>query len=299
MKNLFAILILLIAFSFSITLLGNESVKEYFPTPLGSYWVYVDEDKNELTRHAVEEEEIAGETYQAFSYEPELEELFYFNRYMHPTLYQVNENGITFVFEDEIEKALKAQLKKETEIFIDVFEKMATSEGDVDFQLAFDIEVEKQDQLYLLPEGISVNEEWDVIQIGAKIKMEPTGTDASGPDEIIFDFTINETGNVLGIEAVKTSAGTFEECLKIEYRTETTLVVDPADDAPDLDLPGETVTTLWFAPNVGIVKLNQVLQPMFLEIIPDDADLPIPREPQVRTSELKKYEIKSDKSEGE
>jgi hypothetical protein len=294
LKNLFTILILLIAFSFSVTLLGNESVKEYFPTTLGSYWVYVDEDKNELTRHAVEEEEIAGETYHAFSYEPELEELFYFSRYMHPTLYQVNEKGITFVFQDQIDKALKAQLKKETEVLIDAFEKLTTSEGGADFQLAFDIEVEKQDQLYLFPEGITVNEEWDVIQIGAKIKMRPTGTTASGPEEIIFDFTINETGNVLGTEAVETPAGKFEGCLKIEYRTETTLVVDPADEGGDVDLPGETVTTLWFAPNVGIVKLNQELQPIFLEIIPDDAGLPIPREPQIRTLELKKYEIKSE-----
>ena len=104
MKNLFAILILLIAFSFSVTLLGNESVKEYFPTTSGSYWVYVDEDKNELTRHAVEGEEIAGETYHAFSYEPEIEELFYFSRYMHPTLYQVNEKGITFVLRMRLKK---------------------------------------------------------------------------------------------------------------------------------------------------------------------------------------------------
>ena len=104
MKNLYALLILLIAFSFSVKLLGNESVKEYFPTTLGSYWVYVDEDKNELTRHAVEEEEIAGETYHAFSYEPELEDWAEYSPFIRPFLYNASDVGITLVVSDEIKK---------------------------------------------------------------------------------------------------------------------------------------------------------------------------------------------------
>ncbi|MDE0484471.1 MAG: hypothetical protein OXI67_17975 [Candidatus Poribacteria bacterium] len=292
LKKLSTFLIFFLAFSFSVTLLGNDSVKRYFPTTLGSYWVYVDDDKNELTRHAVEGEEIAGETYHAFSYEPELEELFYFSRYIHPTLYQVNEKGITFVFEDEIEKALKTRLSKEMELLRGILELDDPDEAN----FTFTIDAKAQDHFYLLPTPVTLNEEWDVNEIKATltIQIEEENEDLS------IDFTILETGIVLGTETVKTSAGTFEDCLKVEYRTETTAEEDSVFSPEENNPPGETVTTVWFAPNVGIVKLHQISGYIFLDMIPDDADLPIVIPPnKKKTLELKNYEIKPDAAEGE
>ena len=282
-------MIFILAFSLSVTLLGNEAATKYFPSTVGSYWVYVDEDKNELTRHAIEEEEIAGETYHVFSYEPELEELFYFTRYMHPTLYQVNEKGITFVFEDEIEKALKARLSKEMELLRGILELDDPDAANFTFKL----DAKAQDHFYLLPTPVTPNEEWDVNQIKATLTIQIK----EEVEDLSIDYTIIETGIVLGTEAVKTPAGTFEDCLKVEYRTETTAeensVFSPEEDNP----PGETVTTVWFAPNVGIVKFHQIRRYIFLEMIPEDADLPIPSNPKPITIELKRYEIKSDAAE--
>ena len=110
-----------------------------------------------------------------------------------------------------------------------------------------------------------------------------------------IDYTIMETGIVKGTETVVAAAGTFEDCLKVEYRTETTAVFDPPPD--EMDPPGEIVTTVWFAPNVGIVKFHQIMNYMFFDMIPDDDGLPKPPDPEPITFELKKYEIKTADSE--
>ena len=58
-------------------------------------------------------------------------------------------------------------------------------------------------------------------------------------------------------ETVKTPAGTFEDCLKIEYwyaTTEKEEATQPtASGTSDIES-----TTLWLAPNVGIVKFIRV-----------------------------------------
>ena len=49
---------------------ANEQSNDYFPHTPGSFWVYADQDGDKLTRRAVAEKTIEGETYHAFSYEP-------------------------------------------------------------------------------------------------------------------------------------------------------------------------------------------------------------------------------------
>ena len=117
--------------------------------------------------------------------------------------------------------------------------------------------------------------------------------------QLVIDFTILETAIISGTETVKTPAGKFEDCLKVEYRTETTAVLTPAPPPDEVDPPGETVTTVWYAPNVGIVQFRQETNYIFLEMIPDDEDLPVPPGPKTKTFELKKYEIKSEEPENE
>ena len=65
-------------------------------------------------------------------------------------------------------------------------------------------------------------------------------------------------------------------CLKVEYRTETTAIMTPIPSPDEVDPPGETVTTVWFAPNVGIVKVHQKRNYMFFDMFPDDDELPKP-----------------------
>ncbi len=296
LKKFSVALILLLVFSFSVTLLGIESAQVYFPGTLESFWVYEDQDGNELTRHSIEGEEIAGETYSVFSYEPELEDWADYSCFIHPSLYNISDAGITLVVGEEVENGAKARLKKEMDIFVEVLSQEVLSQAPPGVEIpAFnlDVEAEGHDHLFLLPDTITINEEWDVNQIEVKAKIIPQGVGVPENEQLTVDFTIVETGIVLGTETVDTIAGTFEDCLKVEYRTETTAVMTPNPPPDEIAAPGETVTTVWFAPNVGIVKLHQKSGYMFLDMIPDEADFPVAFPPPIeRTLELKRYEIK-------
>ncbi|MDD9975889.1 MAG: hypothetical protein OXU27_17900 [Candidatus Poribacteria bacterium] len=277
LKRFRVIFSLLLILGFSATLVGKEGVDTYFPHTLGSYWVYEDQNGNELTRRVIENKDIDGETYHAFSYEPTFEDWGDYDYHIHPLLYQVGEERVTFWVGDDVKKAVKARLTKEVETFGKIHEE--------NFDLLYDIEVEAQDPFYVLPTSVTFNEKWDATQIKAKVTMTPDPP--QDPEEIIPEFTIVETGKVLGTENVETPVGTFEDCLKIEYQTETTVELFPSDQIPNP--PGESVTTLWVAPNVGIVKFHQEAEDILLTIIDHSQ---VKASTTVKTFELKRYEVK-------
>ena len=160
--------------------------------------------------------------------------------------------------------------------------------------MLYNIEIEAQDPFYALPMPVTLNEKWKATQIKAKIKLTPVPP--QDPPEITLEFTIVETGTVVGTENVETPAGTFEDCLKIEYRTETEVAAVPSPETGS-DPPGESVTTLWVAPNIGIVKFHQKAEDIFLKTIsttmpPEVGALPTVRPPELNLK-LKKYEVKS------
>ncbi len=291
LKRFYTFFILLLVFGLSAVLMSDASETiQYFPNTLGSYWVYEDQDGNELTRRVIEGKEIAGEMYHAFSYEPALEDSANYDYQIHPNFYQVGEERVTFLVGDAAQKAIKARLNKEMEIFRTTLRVLM--EG---FNLLYDTEVETKDSFYVFPTSVAFNEAWEAMEIKAKITMRSDPPQA--PEEIIFDLTIVETGKVLGTENVDTPAGTFENCLKIEYQTETKVETSPSDQAPNP--PGESVTTLWVAPNVGIVKFHQKREDTVLKTIPPPP-LPLFKvSTTVKTLELKRYEVKSANSGAE
>lgn len=286
-KRFCAVVTLILAFSFCITSLGNEKAEDYFPSTLGSYWIYEDQNGKELKRTAKEGEEIAGKVYQAFNYEPELKDWVNYIRFMHPELFNVNDKGITLTVKEGAQEAVKARLNKE----IDFLFNAALQEGIQDnSKPTINITAEADEDLQLLLTSIQPNEEWDVFKIKANLEVLQDEEEQGKAD-----FTIIETGMVLGTDTVETSVGTFEDCLKVQYQTETTVVMNPAES--EFDPPGETVTTIWFAPNVGIVKIHQKVGNMFLDMLPKEEGLPfIIPQPKETTLELKKYQIKAEDS---
>jgi len=294
LKRFRIVFTLLLVFGLSAALMGDESkITQYFPGTLGSYWVYVDQDGNELTRRVVESEEIAGETYHVFDYEPALENSIDYDYHIHPDLYRVGEEGIAFLVGKEAKKALQARFVKEMGALLKMFKEAAPPGAEAGFNLLYEIEVEAQEQFYMLSTFTTFNEKWDAMQMKAKLTITPEGD----PDEAILEFTIVEKGEILGAESVETPAGTFENCLKIEYRTYTGMVMLPEEAADeDADSPGESITTLWIAPNVGIVKFHQKAEDILLKTIPVPE---IVASRTVKTLELKRYEIKSADPEGD
>ena len=302
LKKMQPVFVLLLIFSFSAMSVGNEWANYYFPDAVGSYWTYQDQDGNELTRYAIEPEEIDGETYRAFSYDPALEDWADFEHYIHPYFYQVGDDWVAYFVGTEIENGLKAHTAQEMDAVLPMMRQqmLADAPGGAALDLSYDIEVESADYFYLLPTPITYNEEWTALELNVALtltmdfQMEIPG----GPPTIKTHGTIVETGVVTGTETVETPAGTFEDCLIIEYQTdETTQVTISMPGAPQQD-PEEreatTVTTLWLAPNVGIVKFSHAHPEA------DEAKEDLGLEPDGEiTLELTHYEIKGSPSEDE
>ena len=315
LKKLCLLLTFFLIFCFSASLIGDESTRTYFPGTLGSFWVYQDQDGNELKRTAVEDEEIAGEMYRASIYEPALENWTDFNRYLHLPRYHVGTEWIKFVLKEELETAMKARLTQEMEAFAkftkNVVENNAPAQLNLTFNVNYDIGVEAADQFNFLAVQAAPDEEWDTTQINVTITIT---FDVQGLPEALqnntetatstLNFAILEIGKHLGTETVETPAGTFEDCLKIEYRTETE--VKTSEPIEPGAVPGESVTTLWLAPNVGLVKLHQEAEKIFLSAMANkelegaavsEQEWDEITSASVTTYELKRYEIASDTSQ--
>ena len=285
---------LLITFSFCVTLSANDTAKTYFPATPDSFWVYEDQDGNEITRRAIEGEEIAGEMYHAFEYEPAFEDWENYEYYIHPTLFKVDETGIKFHIGDEVKKAYKKLLENEIKGSI----QQSPPPPEFDFKYDIKVDFELQENFLLLPSEFSLNEEWKSMRIKPTIEITMTFNDSEADKALAgfshgskIYFTIMESGIITDKESVETQAGKFDECLKIVYRTETVMPNMPGSNVP---AAGESVTTLWLAPNVGIVKFHQESQTPILSEFGNDESTT-----EVKTLELKKYEIKSEKAKGE
>ena len=261
LKRFRVVFSLLLIFGVSLTLIAGESVNDYFPRTSGSFWVYEDQDGNRLTRRAVEEKTIEGETYHAFSYEPTLEDWTDYEHYIHPNFYQIRKDGIAFFVGDEVEKAFEARLRKEMELDSKKQQGISTT-GDVSADFSYTIEIDAQDDFYLLPIPIVFDKEWTAMRISGSIALKlkiqrPDFQIPSGDRVNAIPVALVEKGKVVGTETVKTPAGTFKDCLKIEYlleddregRKKAETAKPTPSEASDIDL-----TTLWLAPKVGIVK---------------------------------------------
>ena len=319
LKRFFTVFtLLLLVFGFSTMLRGNEWANYYFPDKLDSFWVYEDQNKNEVTRYAVEEEEFDGVMYRAFNYEPQLEDWANFNYYIQPYYYLVDEDWVTFLINKEYDDTIKESFEKKMEEVDAMLEEQLEEQlpalpPGVSIDISSTVEVDVQDYFYFLPTPATFNEEWTAmkIQIDITTKFEVESDNPvvqalaqESESESKTSITIIKTGVVIGTETVETEAGTFEECLKIEFHSdlekkEEGMIGDDASeeairhlsegDPEDLDEGmmefhvGEKVaTTVWLAPKVGIVKVTHKEQQA---------------EGVMESFELTRYEIKSDKSE--
>ena len=253
------VMILLLVFNVNVTLIAKERSNDYFPHTLGSFWVYVDQDGNELTRRAVEEKTIEGETYHAFSYEPDSEDWTDYEHYIQPNFYQIRKDGIAFFVGDKVEKAFEARLREKMEADSKKQQSISTT-GDVSAEVSYEIAVEAKDDFYLLPTPIVFDKVWTATQISGSITLKLEiqspipNLQISGGDQKSIPIALVEKGKITAKETVKTPAGTFEDCLKIEYwYAEAT-----EKENTTKDISGIELTTLWLAPNVGIVKFIRV-----------------------------------------
>ena len=287
LKRFRVVLSLLLIFGFSATLIAEERIDIHFPQTIGSFWVYEDQDGNRLTRRAVVEKTIEDETYHAFSYEPTLEDWADYEYYVHPPLYQIRPDGIAFFVGDEVEKIFEARLRRDMDADSKKQQGISTTPG-VSADFSYAIEVEAQDDFYLLPTPVVFDKEWTAMRISGsitlKLKMQSADFQIPGGDQVKpIPIALVEKGKVAAKETVKTPAGTFEDCLKIEYWYAKATEKEDATKPTSSDTSGIELTKLWLAPNVGIVKFIRVSADSKVE----------------KSLELTAYEIKSAGSGGE
>ncbi len=307
MKKIRSILALLLIFGCSTTLMGNEWANYYFPDALGNYWVYEDQNGDELTRYAIEPENIEGDTYRAFTYNPSLENWADFEHYIHPYYYQVGDDWVALFVGSEVENAVKASTIQQMDDAIVVMQQAMQEqipEGlNISFDISYEVDVKSQDYFYLLPTPATFDEEWTAIEVNVvltltiDIKGMPMEIPGGSTQTATTYTTYVEMGNVTGTETVETDAGTFEDCLVIEYRTdastETALSMEVPEQPGVQEQKGASLTTLWLAPNVGIVKLTQAHEH-------DETSETLGLEPpEDKTFELIQYEIKASGSDSE
>lgn len=267
--------------------MASDTVTEFFPTTEGSFWVYVDQEGNEFTRTSTEQKNIAGEIFHTFSYEPAIEDWEKYNYLLHPFMYQVDTEWIRFYVANQIESAIKSKLKKRLDEIAAELRQKYTDQlpPGISLDVNYTIEPTAQDTLYFLPSILNNKEKWITTQasVSIHISMNIKGTEINIPEankSVSLIMKLSETGELVGKESVKTAAGTFEDCLKIEYRTKTTSSKNVESDIKQGltdQQPKDKITTLWLAPNVGIVKL--------MSSIVDSEE--------VETVELKSYKIES------
>ena len=290
LKRFRVILSLLLIFYFSATLVEGR-VDTYFPHTLGSFWVYEDQDGSKLTRRAVEGKTIEDETYHAFNYEPTSDDWTNYEPYVHPNFYQIRKDGITFFVGNEVEKAFEARLREEMKGNNKKQQGISTTD-DVSADVSYEIEVEAKDDFYLLPTPIVFDKEWTATQISGSITLKLEiqspipNLQISGGDQKTIPIALVEKGEVAAKETVKTLAGTFENCLKIEYWIEDEAKAEETErdvQSTSPDEAGIAFATLWLAPNIGIVKF-----------VRESADSKVEK-----SLELMQYEIKSTDSNSE
>lgn len=291
------------------------TIEDIFPFGIGSYWVYTDQDGNELLRRVSSDKIINGKRYKTFEYQPKQSDIVDLHPLIHAGVFDIEGTGVFFFLSNALEDAFKSRLKRELEIYTILanssFEGIYPPESGISINITFEVDVESENKLTILDILAAQHQEWKVTETKARIILTQdihglsNFNDAIQNPDSTLDLIIRETGKAIESESVITPAGKFVLCKKVEYRTKTEIKSNQVL-TPELKA-GETVTTIWFAPHVGIVKIHQESNKVYLNIFAEsemlkntktDVDVTEITSPTIRTLELKKYEIKSDHREG-
>ena len=94
---------------------------------------------------------------------------------------------------------------------------------------------------------LTTNFQWDVVQ--DECQREHYFAE-SRPPAVPLRGTISVKGEVVAVGSLETPAGSFEETYQIEYQTEITHTLFSEAETTQQN------QTVWFAPHVGIVKIE-------------------------------------------
>ncbi len=210
-----------------------DQMPNYFPDTVGSRWIYRNPDGSEWTREVVDPSTLQTDDYQVFSYTPKPSETEL--DYLKPDAVRVTDSQVLFSIGEKIDRYVRNELPASVQ---DEFEGL-------ELDIAVEPTTHPEFVFFQLP--LTLNLQWDAFR-----------TNVSGSIilqnlvllQIPFEVEVKVKGEVVAVGPLETPAGNFEETYQIAYQTEIT---------QRLFSETETVQqrqTAWFAPYVGIVKLE-------------------------------------------
>ncbi len=211
-----------------------EQMPNYFPDAVGSRWTYRNTDGSEWTREIIDGTDTHGVGYKVFNYTPPVSETELNS--LKPDAFRVTDSQIFFIIGEKIDRYVQNEIPV---LLQDEFEGL-------DLDIVIEPITHPEFVFFQLP--LTPSFQWNAFR-----------TDVNGSivlqNLVLLQFPfavhISVKGAVVAAEALETPAGSFEEMYQIEYRTEIARTL----------LSAETETTqlhqtVWFAPHVGIVKIE-------------------------------------------
>ena len=210
-----------------------EEMPNYFPDVLGSQWVYKNSDGIQWTRDISGEVNIEGKDYRVFRNTSPLSgtELDFLNS----SYYRVTPNEVIYTVSEQVTGYIQTELPK------------AVQDEFAGLELTVAVEPFAHPELVFFQIPLIPNSEWDALNIHVNGNIILQNLVLL---QIPFEAHISVKAKVVAESTLVTPAGNFEKTYRIEYQTEITHTLFSTDETI------QRKQTIWFAPHVGVVKIE-------------------------------------------
>lgn len=215
------------------TPIEEQTPPNYFPDAVGSSWVYRNADGYEWTREITDGYSTEEGDYQRFTY-TQLSTVDTLD-YLKPNAFRVVENRVFFAIGEKVDRYI------ENDLPVLVQDEFAGLELDI----ALDPTSHPDFVFFEFP--LSPNVEWDAFNTkvnGSLILQNLVLL------QIPLEAQVSIKGKVVAESPLETPVGSFEQTYQIEYEIEFTHTLFPEAEVV------RQRQTIWFAPHVGIVKIE-------------------------------------------
>ena len=210
-----------------------DPMPNYFPDTVGSRWVYRDPDGSEWTREVVNPREPEVDAYQVFAYTPSTSETEL--DYLKPDVFRVTDTQVLFGIGEKIDRYVQNVLPTWVADEFAGLELDITTEPITHPEFVF----------FQLP--LTVSFQWDVFHTNVEGSI---GLQNLVLLQFPFGVQVSVKGEVVAVDSLETPAGSFEETYQIAYKTEIMQTLFSEAETT------QQRQTVWFAPHVGIVKME-------------------------------------------